>query len=173
TTDATKSGEIGRGSGGISIGKTTVNGSRTSDHNYQIDGLDANDFQQSSGGLTPGAPVPNPDTIQEFKVQTAQADASFGRNAGANVNIITKSGTNDLHGSLFEFFRNEALNANDFFFNRAGQKKPVVRQNQYGGTVGGPIKPGKLLFFGSYQGTKQFNGLAAGKFNAKCSSTIF
>src|SRR2546425_13142189 len=110
TTDVTNAGEIGRGSGGISIGKTTVNGSRTSDHNYQIDGLDANDFQQSGGGLTPGAPVPNPDTIQEFKAQTGLADASFGRNAGASVNIITKSGTNDFPGTLFEFFRNEALN---------------------------------------------------------------
>jgi Carboxypeptidase regulatory-like domain len=173
TTDVTNAAELGRGSGGQITARTSVNGSRSFDHNFQIDGVDTNDFQQSDNGLTPGAAVPNPDTIQEFKVQTAQADASFGRNAGANVNVITKSGSNELHGSLFEFFRNEALNANDFFFNRAGQKKPVVRQNQYGGTVGGPILPGKLLFFGSYQGTKQFNGLAAGKFNAKCSSTIF
>ncbi|HYR83831.1 MAG TPA: carboxypeptidase regulatory-like domain-containing protein [Terriglobia bacterium] len=173
TTDVTNAAELGRGSGGQITARTSVNGSRAFDHNFQIDGVDTNDFQQSDNGLTPGAAIPNPDTIQEFKVQTGQADASFGRNAGANVNIITKSGANDFHGSLFEFFRNEALNANDFFFNRAGQKKPVVRQNQYGGTIGGPIKREKLLFFGSYQGTKQFNGLAAGKFNAKCSSTIF
>jgi len=172
TTDVTNAAELGRGSGGQITARTSVNGSRSFDHNFQIDGVDTNDFQQSDNGLTPGAAIPNPDTIQEFKVQTAQADASFGRNAGANVNIITKSGSNDFHGSVFEFFRNEALNANDFFFNRAGQKKPVVRQNQYGGTIGGPIKKEKLLFFGSYQGTKQFNGLAAGKFNAKCSSTI-
>jgi len=172
TTDVTNAGEIGRGSGGISIGKTTVNGSRTSDHNYQIDGLDANDFQQSGGGLTPGAPVPNPDTIQEFKAQTGLADASFGRNAGASVNIITKSGTNDFHGTLFEFFRNEALNANDFFFNLAGQRKPVVRQNQYGGTFGGAIKKDKLFFFTSYQGTKQYNALVAGKLKVSCSASI-
>src|SRR6266436_5608344 len=173
TTDVTNAGEIGRGSGGISIGKTTVNGSRTSDHNYQIDGLDANDFQQSGGGLTPGAPVPNPDTIQEFKAQTGLADASFGRNAGANVNVITKSGTNEFHGSLFEFFRNEALNANDFFFNLAGQRKPVAKQNQYGGTLGGPIKQDKLLFFASYQGTRQINGAPGGNFNANCAATVY
>src|SRR6266436_4956024 len=69
TTDVTNAGEIGRGSGGISIGKTTVNGSRTSDHNYQIDGLDANDFQKGGGGLPPGRPAPTPDTIQEFKAR--------------------------------------------------------------------------------------------------------
>src|SRR5207247_9642457 len=72
----------------------------------------------------------------------------------------------------FEFVRNEALNANDFFFNKTGQKKPVVRQNQYGGTVGGAIKRDKLFFFGSYQGTKQLNGLAAAKARAICNSTI-
>jgi hypothetical protein len=172
TTDVTNAAELGRGSGGQITARTSVNGSRAQDHNFMINGQDTNDFQQSDNGLSPGAAVPNPDTIQEFKVQTGQADASFGRNAGANVNIITKSGTNEFHGSLFEFFRNEALNANDFFFNRAGQKKPVVRQNQFGGTIGGPIKSEKLFFFGSYQRTDQFNGLAAGKFNAKCSATI-
>src|SRR2546422_2126491 len=172
TTDVTNAGEIGRGSGGISIGKTTVNGSRTSDHNYQIDGLDANDFQQSGGGLTPGAPLPQPGTLQEVKAQTGLADASFGRKGGANVDIITKSGTNDLHGTLFEFFRNEALNANDFFFNLAGQRKPVVRQNQYGGTFGGAIKKDKLFFFTSYQGTKQYNALVAGKLKVSCSASV-
>src|SRR5437867_607082 len=173
TTDVTNAAELGRGSGGQITARTSVNGSRSFDHNFQIDGVDTNDFQQSDNGLTPGAAIPNPDTIQEFKVQTAQADASFGRNAGANVNIITKSGSNDFHGSVFEFFRNEALNANDFFFNRNGLKKPVVRQNQYGGTIGGPLKRDKLFFFGSYQGTQQAIGIAAGKARGICNSTIF
>ena len=173
TMDVTNAGELGRGSGGQVVSKTSVNGARTYDNNFQLDGVDANDFEYSDAGLTPGTPVPSPDAIQEFKVQTSQADASFGRNAGANVNIITKSGTNDIHGTAFEFFRNEALNANDFFYNRAGQKKPVVRQNQYGGTVGGPIRRDKLFFFGSYQGTDQINGLGAGKIKAVCNTSVF
>src|SRR5437867_8121023 len=172
TTDVTNAGELGRGSGGQILGRTTVNGTRPQDSNFQLDGVDTNDFQASDSGLTPGTAVPNPDAIQEFKVQTAQADASFGRNSGAQVNVISRGGTNEFHGALFHFFRNEALNANDFFFNKAGQKKPPVRQNQYGGTIGGPIIRDSLLFFGSYQGTKQLNGLAAGKVRAKCSTTI-
>ena len=172
TIDVTHAGELGRGSGGMTTARTSVNGGRAYDNNFMIDGIDANDFQQSDAGNTGGTAVPNPDAIQEFKVQTGQVDASFGRNAGAQVNIITKSGTNDLHGSLFEFFRNEALNANDFFFNRNGLKKPVVRQNQYGGTIGGPIKRDKLFFFGSYQGTQQAIGIAAGKARGICNSTI-
>ena len=172
TVDVTHAGELGRGSGGQVTSRTSVNGARSFDNSFQIDGIDSNDFEASDGGNTAGTAVPNPDAIAEFKVQTGQADASFGRNAGAHVNIITKSGQNGIHGSVFEFFRNEALNANDFFFNKTGQKKPVVRQNQYGGTVGGAIKRDKLFFFGSYQGTKQLNGLAAGKARGICNSTI-
>src|SRR5262249_40611808 len=77
------------------------------------------------------------------------------------INVITKGGTNSLHGSLFEFFRNEDLNANDYFFNRAGQPRPTLRQNQFGGTVGGPIIRDKLFFFGSFQGTRQLNGVSS------------
>ena len=87
-------------------------------------------------------------------MQTGQYDATYGRNSGANVNVITKGGTNEFHGTLFEFFRNEDLNANDFFFNRVGQPRGLLRENQFGGTFGGPIiKDRKLFFFGSYQGT--------------------
>ncbi|HYR82523.1 MAG TPA: TonB-dependent receptor [Terriglobia bacterium] len=172
TTDVTNAGELGRGSGGQVTQRTSVNGSRSYDRNFQLDGVDTNDLESSDAGLTPGAPVPNPDAIQEFKVQTSQADAAFGRTAGAAVNIITKSGSNELHGAAFEFLRNEALNANDYFFNLAGQKKPIVRQNQYGGTLGGPIKHDKLFFFGSFQGTRQLNGLAAGKVKAVCNTSI-
>src|SRR6266446_8862887 len=172
TVDVTHAGELGRGSGGQVTSRTSVNGARSFDNSFQLDGIDSNDFEASDGGNTGGTAVPNPDAIAEFKVQTGQADASFGRNAGAHVNIITKSGQNDLHGSAFEFFRNEALNANDFFFNKTGQKKPVVRQNQYGGTIGGAITQDKLFFCGAYQGTKQLNGLAAGKARGICNSNI-
>jgi hypothetical protein len=173
TTGVTNAAELGRGTGGTVVSRTSVHGSRVYDHNFQVDGVEVNDFETSTGGNTAGIAVPNPDTIQEFKVQTGQYDASFGRNAGANVNIITKSGTNAFRGSLFEFFRNDKLNANDFFFNRSGQPKAKLQQNQFGGTVGGPIKREKLLFFGSYQGSRQTTGLSAGQARAKCSSTVF
>jgi len=172
-TDVTNASELGRGGGGRVISNVRVQGSRPYDHNFQMDGVEVNDFESSAGGNTAGVAIPNPDTIQEFKVQTGQYDATFGRNAGANVNVITKSGGNSWVGTLFEFFRHEALNANDFFFNRAGQQKPILRQNQYGGTLGAPIKRDRLLIFTSYQGTQQDNGLAAGQSRAKCSATIF
>ncbi|MEI4902552.1 hypothetical protein Q8G48_28855, partial [Klebsiella pneumoniae] len=80
-----------------------------------------------------------PDAIGEFKVQTSTYDASYGRNPGANVNLVTKSGTNQYHGTLFEFFRNEDLNANSFFQNLyGGGKQQILKQNQFGGTGGGP-----------------------------------
>jgi hypothetical protein len=77
--------------------------------------------------------------------------------------LITKRGGNDLHGTIFEFLRNEFLNANDFFLNRTGQRRPVLKENQFGFTLGGPIKKDELYFFGSYQGTRQVNGIAAGQ----------
>jgi hypothetical protein len=116
-------------------------------------------------GILTGLAVPNPDAIQEFKIQTSTYDASYGRNPGANVNVVTKSGSNVFHGSAFEFFRNAQLNANGFFYNRdnpaSKTTKQVLNQNQFGGTIGGPVKKDKLFFFGSYQGTRQRNGIAA------------
>jgi hypothetical protein len=172
-SDVTNAGELGRGGGGRVISNVHVQGSRAYDHNFQMDGVEVNDFESSSGGNTAGVAIPNPDTIQEFKVQTGQYDATFGRNAGANVNVITKSGSNQIRGTMFEFFRNEKLNANDYFFKQAGQKKPILRQNQYGGTLGAPLVRDRLLVFTSYQGTGQRNGLAAGQTRAKCAATIF
>ena len=154
---------LGRGSQNMS-----VNGAAPEKNNFQMDGVQINNAAGNNNagdlGLYTGIATPNPDAIQEFKIQTSTYDASFGRNPGANVNVVTKSGTNQLHGSLFEFFRNEALNANDFFYNRdnplSRTNKQVLKQNQFGGTVGGPIKKDKLFYFGSYQGTRQRNGVA-------------
>ena len=140
------------------------NGQEDINNTFQIDGVTVNEY---GGGAASGTvffgeiPTPSPDALQEFKVQTAQYDASFGRNSGAQVNIVTKSGTNAVHGSLFEFFRNEDLNANDFFRNRSGSPRGLLRQNQYGGTIGGKIIKDKLFYFGSYQGTKQLNGVSS------------
>lgn len=102
--------------------------------------------------------VPNPDTISEFKIQTSQYDAGYGALV-PDTNLITRSGENDFHGTLWEFVRNDAFNANSFFQNANGQPKPNLKQNQFGGTIGGPVKKDKLFFFGSYQGTRQVDGL--------------
>lgn len=149
---------------------TSVNGANNTQNNYQMDGAPINNWASfnvgNDSGFFASLPVPNPDTIQEFKIQTSGYDASYGRNAGANVNVITKSGTNRFHGSAFEFFRNTALNANEWFFKRnqlnrgEPNTRPVLNQNQFGGTFGGPIKKDKLLFFASYQETRQSNGIS-------------
>src|SRR5439155_16260183 len=119
-------------------------------------------FINDSDNLYTGIAIPNPDAIREFKIQTSSFDASYGRNPGANVNVVTKSGGNSYHGLLFEYFRNTALNANSFFQNRdGGGQKQVLNQNQFGGTFGGPIKKDKLFFFGSFQETRQINGVAS------------
>jgi len=175
TLDVTNAGELGRGSGGSeggSPGAKHVNGAMQYDNNFQMNGIQVNDAFAAGvqfGGVdqSGGVPVPNPDTIQEFKVQTAQYDAQFGRNAGANVEIVTKGGSDQFHGTLFEFFRNESLNANDFFRKSVGQDRPTLRENQFGLTMGGPIKRGRLLFFSSYQRTQQKNGAAP-----QCSASL-
>jgi hypothetical protein len=148
-----------------SLGKNSVdvfvNGGRIMDNSYQMDGQDVGNMEtQGTGSILSigGISIPSPDAIQEFKVQTSLYDASYGRGAGANVNVVTKSGTDQIHGVLFEFLRNDVLNANDFFVNAAGGARPVLKQNQFGGTIGGPILKRKLFYFGSYQGTRQVNG---------------
>src|SRR5258706_8944055 len=110
SSEVTNATDLGRGNGGLR--SFSSQGGHVSDNNFQMDGVGANDLQ-NSGAFSGGVAIPNPDTIQEFKVQTGQYDATYGRNAGANVNVVTKGGTNSFHGTLFEFFRNEKLNAND------------------------------------------------------------
>jgi hypothetical protein len=152
---------LGRGSGGESQGNFRAHGASGADNNFQMNGVQINDLQ-ASGFLSGGVAVPNPDAIQEFKVQTGLYDASYGRNAGAIVDVVTRSGGNDFHGTVFEFFRNDALNANEFFRNATRQKRGILRQNQFGFTLGGPILKDKLHFFGSYQGIRQTNGVGGG-----------
>jgi hypothetical protein len=167
--DVTNASDLGRGNSGLnaSTGGFSSHGGATNDNNYQMNGAQVNDLM-AAGSFSGGVPIPNPDSIQEFKVQTGQYDASYGRNAGANVNVVTKSGTNDFHGTVFEFVRNDIFNANNFFLNRAGVPRGSLKQNQFGGTLGGPIVKDKLFFFGSYQGTRQVNGLDS---SAACLST--
>ena len=149
------------GRGGMEI---AVNGASTAQNTFQMDGVSVVNYASSGlsteGATYPTIGIPNPDTIAEFKIQTSLYDAGYGRNPGANVNVVTKSGTNALHGTAFEFFRNTELNANDFFRNRSGGSKQVLNQNQFGGVLGGPIKKDKLFYFASYQQTWQKNGIA-------------
>jgi hypothetical protein len=148
-----------------------VHGSRSYENNWQLDGVSVSDMI-SSGSASGGIPIPNPDTLEEFKMQTGLYDAAFGRTAGANVSIITKTGNNEYHGTIFEFLRNNILNANDYFLNKTEQPRPDLKQNQFGFGLGGPIQRDKLLFFVSYQGTRQVNGLAAGQARIGCSASL-
>jgi hypothetical protein len=148
-----------------------VHGARSYDNNFQLDGISISDVQGSAAG-SGGIPIPSPDSIQEFKVQTGLYDAAYGRYGGANITLITKTGSSDFHGALFEFLRNEFLNANDFLLNRTDQRRSVLRQNQFGFAIGGPIKKEKAYFFGSYQGTRQTNGIAAGQSRTACTASL-
>src|SRR3989454_698740 len=157
-SDLNASAALGRGDVNV-----TVNGQREDNNNYLIEGISATDYNI---GFLRNTPLPSPDVIQQFKVQTSLYDASQGRNGGGNINAILKTGTRDFHGDLFEFFRNNLLNANDFFFNANSQPRPDVKQNIFGGSIGGPIGPEAKLgyFFFNYQGTRQRSGLSPGTF---------
>src|SRR6202048_745311 len=147
--------QLGRGSV-----KLFVNGQREDNNNFLIEGISATDYNVAQATYVP---LPNPDVIQEFKVQTSLYDASQGRDGGGNVNAILKSGTREFHGDVYEFFRNDKLNANEFFLNAAAAKRPVVKQNIFGASVGGPVVKEKFgFFFVNYQGTRQRSALSPG-----------
>ncbi|HXJ37806.1 MAG TPA: carboxypeptidase regulatory-like domain-containing protein, partial [Bryobacteraceae bacterium] len=159
TANVIDAGASGRNSVNIS-----ANGGRPWDNNVVLNGLNADNPMSQGFDDAPdktGVPVPSPDAIEEFKVQTGLYDAEFGKQGGGTVNMVTKSGGAQYHGSAFEFFRNTALDANSFFQNASGAAKPIFRQNQYGGTVGGPVVKDKVFFFVSYEGTNQANGISS------------
>jgi hypothetical protein len=147
---------LGRGTQDV-----TSNGSKTTANNIQFNGIDANNLAQNSAaadGEEVGVAVPAPDTIQEFKVQTGNYDAAYGRGTGANVDVISKTGSDGLRGNAWEFLRNDLLNANDFFSKMTGQPRPVLKQNQFGAALGGPVWRGRTFFFIAYQGLRSSNG---------------
>ena len=155
-SDLNAAAQLGRGNVRIQ-----VNGQREDNNNYLIEGISATDYNVAE--LT-NTPLPNPDVVQEFKVQTSLYDASQGRNGGGNINAILKSGTNQIHGDAYEFFRNTALDANEYFLKGSGSPRPVIQQNIFGGSLGGPVGPGGKLgfFFVNYQGTRQRSGDSPG-----------
>ena len=128
----------------------SISGLRSEANNYTLDGVNNNESFFKTYGLQPSI-----DAIQEFKIQTNITSAEFGTAAGANVNIVTKSGTNEIHGTTFWFLRNDNLDASEFFANRSGAEKPEFRQNQFGATVGGPIAKNKTFFFFMYEGQRR------------------
>jgi len=155
-SDLNASAQLGRGDVGID-----VNGQRQDNNNYLLDGISVPDLRNSQLFNTP---LPSPDAVQEFKVQTSLYDATEGRNGGGNINAVFKTGSARWHGSIFEFFRNDVFNANEYFQAREGQPRPVVKQNLFGGSVGGPLGnqgKGGYLFL-NYQGTRQRSGLSPG-----------
>jgi hypothetical protein len=154
-SELNQSTQLGRGTT-----KVYVDGQREDNNNYLIEGISATDYNVAQNYYVP---LPNPDVIQEFKVQTSLYDASQGRNGGGNVNAILKTGTRELHGDIYEFFRNDALNANEYFHNATGQARPPVKQNLFGVSVGGPVGKEKFgYFFVNYQGTRQSSALSPG-----------
>jgi hypothetical protein len=154
--DLNAASQLGRGEVRIQ-----VNGQREDNNNYSIEGISVTDYNVAE--LT-NTPLPNPDVVQEFKVQTSLYDASQGRNGGGNINAILKSGTSHFHGDVYEFFRNTVLDANEYFLNQTGSPRPVIQQNIFGGSLGGPVSPGAKLgfFFVNYQGTRQRSGDSPG-----------
>jgi hypothetical protein len=154
--------QLGNGNGSLfygsqDTGSVSVNGGRTRANNFNVDGGDANDQFVNLPTIQP-----TPDSVAEFRVLTNTFDAEYGRNSGSVVNVITKSGTNSLHGDIYEYFRNTILDAKNYF-DVAG--RPQWNQNQYGGTLGGPIKKDRTFFFVSYEGRRVREGITGQQVN--------
>ena len=140
-------------SGDLNPGTLSINGQRESANGFMINGADA----EETGSMA-AAIVPNLDSIAEFRILSDNFDAEYGKYTGGQINVITKSGTNQFHGDVFEFLRNTDLDARNFFSPTRG----TFIQNQFGGTAGGPIVRNKIFFFSDYQGTRQIQGTDTG-----------
>jgi hypothetical protein len=134
----------------IGGGNVSVNGMRDVYNDYLLDGISFKDWIHGTNGFNPSV-----DAIQEFRVQTSNYTAEFGANAGGISNLVSKSGTNKIHGSLYEFLRNDKFDALNYFTKKAGQNKLPLRRNQFGATIGGPIIKDKTFYFGSYEGFRE------------------
>src|SRR6202790_3389920 len=137
--------------GSSDAGAVSVNGGRSRSNNFSVNGGDANDQFVNLPTIQP-----TPDAIEEFRVISNTFDAEYGRNSGAVVNVVTKSGTNQWHGNVYEYFRNKVLNAQGYF----NTVKPQFNQNQFGGTFGGPLRKDRTFFFTSYEGRRVRQGIS-------------
>src|SRR5437899_675096 len=145
------------GANPFAMGDFQIGGGMSGQSQILIDGVPTN-----GAYLNVVTVIPTQDAIEEFKVQTNNLGPEYGRFAGGVINLNTKSGTNSFHGTAYEFLRNKVLNANDFFANESGTKRPPFTQNQFGANVGGPVKKDKLFFFSSYEGFRQRKGSILG-----------
>jgi carboxypeptidase family protein/TonB-dependent receptor-like protein len=146
--------DVNRGFGA----QLSISGARPQQNNYRLDGVSINDYSNGGPGSVLGQNL-GVDAIQEFSVLTSNYSAEYGKTSGGVVNAITRSGTNTFHGSAYEFLRNSALDANDFFANAGGKPKPSFRQNQFGVSAGGPIRKDHTFFFGDYEGIRYSKGV--------------
>ena len=153
--------------GSVQTGQFSVNGQRSTSNAFIIDGVSANVGISAFGGVGPaGGSMPaysaqgttsnlvSIDAMEEFRIQTSTFSAEFGRQPGAQVSVVTRSGTNQFHGTLFEYFRNDKLDGNDWFANSRNIEKAALRLNDFGGVIGGPIVKDKTFFFFSYEGLR-------------------
>jgi hypothetical protein len=148
--------------GGTSFGRTggvNVHGARALQNNFLLDGVDNNSISENVQELTTQVSRPSVDSIQEFKVVTSPYSAEYGRAPGAAISVTTKSGTNVVHGTAYDFYRNDRFDSNDFLSNRAGAPKPANDQNQYGGNIGLPLVKDKAFLFVDYEGTRITRGV--------------
>src|SRR5262245_50749970 len=136
----------------------TISGGRPTQNNYRLDGLSINDYGNGGPGSVIGVSL-GVDAIQEFSVLTGNYSAEYGRTSGGVVNAVSKSGTNQFHGDVYEFLRNDKLDANDFFSNASNQPKPPYKRNQFGAAAGGPIRKDRTFIFGDYEGIRQSQGI--------------
>lgn len=161
-------GVVVTGSSFANPGQFSVNGQRADTNYFSVDGVGANigvspvaGLSETAGGAIPGFSISggtnnlvSVDALEEFRIQTSTYAPEFGRTPGAQVSIITRSGTNEVHGALFEYFRNDVFDANDWFANSLGLPKPALRQNDFAGVLGGPIIRNRTFFFFSYEGQR-------------------
>ena len=138
----------------------SVNGTRTTSTSLFFNGVDATNITSNEGSLN-GNIAPAPETLSEVKLQTSLYDASTGRSGGGNFQLLTKSGSNQVNGSVYYYLQNEKFNANDFFFNKDGIDRPKARRNEGGFTIGGPIIKDRFFFFGGYQHTQAETGFVS------------
>jgi carboxypeptidase family protein/TonB-dependent receptor-like protein len=137
----------------------TISGARPQQNNYRLDGISLNDYANGAPGSVLGGNL-GVDAIQEFSVLTSNYSAEYGKTSGGVVNATTRSGTNAFHGSVYEFLRNSALDAPNFFENAGGIPKAAFKRNQFGGAIGGPIVKNRTFFFADYEGIRQSKGIA-------------
>ena len=140
-------------------GVLNVNGNRTFNNVFLLDGVDNISYSNSFRGENVQLVQPSIEALQEFKIQTNAYSAEFGRSSGAVVNATIKSGTNEIHGSIYEFLRNDVLDANNFFNNAFGQPKPVRKRNQFGFAVGGPLIKNRTFWFADFEGLREREGV--------------